>query len=104
MAEQQNHITSRECDRRHEAIEKHLLMLGKLIEKVEESHQETAKALSSTSTILRYVESRLKSQEEYGKEAAAKPKKMIEAVKTAIMVTIATGLAAAVIGLIIANA
>jgi hypothetical protein len=86
---------------RHEAVEKHLLMLGKLIEKVEESHHETAKSLSSTSTILRYVESRLKSQEAYGKEAAAKPKRLIESVKTAIIVTIATALAAAVVSLII---
>jgi hypothetical protein len=98
---EQNPITPRECDLRHETVEKHLVMLGNLIEKVEESHQETAKSLLSTSIILRHVEDRLSSQEAYGKDAAAKPKKLIESVKSAIIVTIATALTAAVVGLIL---
>jgi folate-dependent tRNA-U54 methylase TrmFO/GidA len=94
-------ISERECDMRHESVEKDLLMLGKLIEKVEESHNEAVKSLTSTVTILKNLEDRIKSQEDYGKEASAKPKKLIETVKTAIIVTIATAFAAAVVGLII---
>ena len=84
------YTSSRECDLRHESVEKHLNIIERDNSKLNDAHIEMIKALTSVTTILQKLEKRMESQESYRKEAAAKPKRLVEEVKIAVVVVVVT--------------